>query len=264
MLRAIGMIGFSLCIGVGSATASNFNAPASDIDNPKQLWRDVMAHFYGPYDAGKKCWIAKEGGDDYCMRPHVLKTVSDGGDVRLFLAIGGQAADADAATGCHACSGNLGLIILEKRDGHLELLARNGLFDTTGSWGQVPPEENFAVERIGPAAYGWVIESGYTAQGVTGGGKEIFSIVDDKVVSLGSIPTYLDNCGAQEDPKAPCDSYAFDLKFGPGGSGSFYDAEAAVNAESGKPPGASQYAIPFNTKTNKYETPKELDDLLAM
>jgi|CXWK01.1.fsa_nt_gi hypothetical protein len=245
----------------GVAAAQTVSLPADLQSNPRELWRAIMTSVYGPYDKRRRCWVGKKGNDAFCMRPHKLDTITLNGSERIFAAVGG--APIVGGEDCHSCAGNLGLLIFERAGGAFRLIASNGLFEEMGSWGSVPPEESFAVEKIGPEAYGWVIETGYTAQGVTGAGKEIFVDEGDAVVSLGAISISLDNCGAVEDGQ-PCQNYAFDLKFGPGGSGRFYDAVAELTKKSDKPPGPARYDVPFDTGVKKYQPPEALETLLEM
>ena len=254
-------IALALGLLAAPASAQTLSIPADVASKPARLWQAVMTGVYGPYDKVQKCWIGKKGTEQFCMRPHKLDTITLNGSERIFAAVGG--APIVGGEDCHSCAGNLGLLIFERAGGAFRLIASNGLFEEMGSWGSVPPEESFAVEKIGPEAYGWVIETGYTAQGVTGAGKEIFVDEGDAVDSLGAISISLDNCGAVEDGQ-PCQNYAFDLKFGPGGSGRFYDAVAELTKKSDKPPGPARYDVPFDTGVKKYQPPEALETLLEM
>lgn len=243
----------------GLCLAAPVKLPAALDGKPRELWRAVMTQVYGPYDATRKCWIGKKSADAYCMRPHKLDRATDNGTVKLYFAIGGSRVDSES---CHACTGNLGLLVFEKQGQDYVLAAQNGLYDEAGSWGEVPAEESFGITEVATNMHGWVIESGYTAQGITGGGSEVFSPRGTQVVSLGYIPTFLDNCGAAEEG-VKCDNYAFDLSFQPG-STPFHDALLQKSAKSDNPPGDNRFMVPFDAASGKYAVPKALEDLLAM
>lgn len=250
--------------GGSSAFAQQISLPADLASKPRALWQAVMTEVYGPYDKAKKCWIGSRGAEKFCMRPHKLDKATVGGVERLFLAVGGRPASTGEGEGCHACTGNLGLLAFDNRDGQLTLVAKNGLYEESGSWGEVPAEDGFAVEKIGPDNFGWVVESGYTAQGVTGGGKEVFAIETATVLSLGYIPTFMDNCGAVINEGDKCDNYEFALTFGPKGSGVYFDALAEAAKADGLPAGSRRFDIPFDAKEKKYKSPEALENLLEM
>ena len=248
-----------LTVSAAAATAQSLSLPVELATKPRELWRSVMTGLYGPYDSTRKCWIGKKGADAFCMRPHKLNRVADTGADKLFLAIGGGPVD---VTVCHVCSGNLGLIVLEKQNNKLQLVASNGLYDEVGSWSEVPPEDAFTIVKAGPDTHAWMIEAGYTAQGVTAGGKEIFAPEADKVVSLGFIATFMDNCGAVDEGEK-CENYAFDLSFKPG-DGPYYDVIAELAKGSDRPPAATRFEIPFDPSEKKYKAPAAMEALLEM
>lgn len=263
-MRALAITTLAAIIMTASAaSAAQVTLPSNLAATPKALWQAVMTGVYGPYDARLKCWVGQNAGQRYCMRPHRLITVTQDGTDRLFMAVGGQPADSKPEDACHACSGNLGLLVFEKRGDRLVLAASNGLYEESGSWGAVPAEEGFAVEKIGPQDFAWVIESGYTAQGVTGGGKEILAVDGDRIVSLGFIPTFRDDCGAVEEGQK-CSERAYALTFGPKGSGRYYDAVAEALPGKDAAPDSRRFDVPFNGDEKKYKTPEALEQLLEM
>lgn len=256
------LLALFMILAFGSTVhAQQLSLPSGLAAQPRELWQVVMTGVYGPYDKAQKCWVGTRGADRFCMRPHKLDIVKSGGAERLFMAISGSASGAET---CHSCTGNLGLIVLDNKDGKLTLTAKNGLYDEAGSWGEVPAEDRFTVEKIGPDNFGWVIESGYTAQGVTGGGKEIFGIEGNTVQSLGHISTFLDNCGARADDEDKCDTYEFALSFGPKGSGQYFDAVAEAIKTDGLAPESRRFDIPFDAAEKKYKVPVALENLLEM
>lgn len=245
---------FLLAMAAAPAAAITISADAAS--NPKTLWKAVMTEAYGPYDAGRKCWIGKSGGNEYCMRPHKLDAV-DGG-ARLFIAVASAQGSADS---CHGCGGYLGLLVFDRQpDGSYRLAARNSLFDGAGSWGEVPPEEAFKLTRIGAQAFAWVVELGFTAQGHTGISQIIYVPVGSEVVDFGFIPTHHDDCGAND----VCGSYTYGLRFEPGTGKEYFDAIAELASGSDVPKIERRFVIPFDAATRKYVAPEAYTSVMAM
>ncbi|MGB3502358.1 MAG: hypothetical protein WBA44_12090 [Mesorhizobium sp.] len=217
-----------------------------------------MTGLYGPYDKKLKCWIGKFDGDRICMRPHKLVSQSIDGAERVYMVIAGAQTPAQE---CHACGGNVGFVVLEKRGDRLELVAANDLYHETGSWGRAPDEEAFNFVRLGPKEYGWTMDFGYTGQGVTMGSVEVFAPVDAQVKSLGGIMTIFDDCAAYGDGR-PCDSYSFDLSFDETGQGRYYDAVLTLAADSEKPDIGDRFVVPFVADKGEYVAPSEVRQLL--
>lgn len=243
----------------GAAAAQALVLPAETAADPKLLWSEVMTSLYGPYDRARKCWVGRESGTGYCMRPHRLERVAEGGAERLFVAVGGARLD---ETGCHACAGNMGLFVLDRRpDGSFELKSGSGRYVEFGSWGRVPDEEFFQVERIGPDAHAWVIESGYTAQGYTAAGKSIFAPRGGTVAEIGHIPTYMDECGSGREP---CSTYELNLTFEAGAGTEYFDAVLRLAPDSDVPPLGNSFTIPFDATRGEYAVPEELAELMSV
>lgn len=191
--------------------------PSSIAGNDKELWKQVMAGFYGKYDRRQKCWVRKAEGKSWCMRPHTLHRVSDGAASLYFMAIGGG--PLGEANDCHACAGALGLLVLTDAHPNLGVVAKSARYMDYGSWGKVPAEESFAVHRIGaPANFAWAIENGWTGQGVTATWTDLFGIIGDQVKSIGQLPAGFSdegNCdnGVNLSTQEKCTAVSFETLY---------------------------------------------------
>jgi hypothetical protein len=194
--------------------------PADAARQPKMLWRLVMEDFYGPYDRGKTCWVARLDGEQVCMRPHRLDQVSIHGVNHVFLVIGGSVLGDDGEPlQSHADSGALGLIILKADGDALKLVARNDLHSPLGTFGIVPAEDRFELRQIGPnETYGWLATNGWMGQGHNISAATIFAARGEDIVSLGDISNHYDNQGNCENGKTidsgkPCTDYSAEISF---------------------------------------------------
>jgi hypothetical protein len=168
--------------------------PATAAKSEKDLWRRVMAEFYGKYDKAQKCWVSEHGGKRYCMRPHRLHKVSAGKATHYFIATGGH--PIEAGYDCHACAGTLGLIVLSDAGKTLGIVARNSGYEDFGGFGTVPAEENFEVHRLGaPGNYAWTIAGGWSGQGITTTAISIHGIAGDQVKNFGRAPRGFSDAG---------------------------------------------------------------------
>ena len=200
--------------------AQSATIPADAASDPKLLWRMVMEDYYGPYDKQLKCWTARMGQDRLCMRPHRLDRVTIKGVEHLFLAIGGPKVDENGEfLSAHVDTGALGLMIFRIDGDALRLVAKNDLNTPVGSFGNVPPEESFAVREIGPNdTYGWVFSDGWVGQGHAISYSNIYAPIGDTIVGIGSLPNHYDNSGNCEAGKVigsetPCTDYSGELLF---------------------------------------------------
>lgn len=187
--------------GSAAADPPSTSIPTAHANDLKKLWKSVMLEFYGAYDRNEKCWIGtlrKDGETErHCMRPHKLEVRSEAAGKMHYFVIAGHRTD---SWNCHACGGSLGFVVLLRGDQHFQLLARNSLFEEFGSWGVVPPEDRFHLEPLGPdGAHGWLVETGYTAQGYFTSRLTIFAITESSMPRVGSIPLGFSDGGACVD-----------------------------------------------------------------
>jgi hypothetical protein len=250
-------------VSVPASAGTMTDIPLSAAGDPKLLWRAVMEGFYGPYDRASKCWMGTIDGRRHCMRPHKLDAVTTDGRELLFIVTGGYPIGENGGRNdCHACPGSLGLIVLGKTAGGLELIARNSLADETGAWGTVPVEENFRLRKIGDARYGWTMESGWTGQGYHSGWIDIFGISGSDVVEFGSVPIHADNSGTCGDGLGACFVKSYEIVFDEGADGSFYGIVLRRLEESTE--GPASFSIGFDPGSLSYEVPEEVIELLRL
>lgn len=256
----IAAIALSLAAAHPAAAGMRTGIPSASIDTPADFWKAVMEHFYGGYDRSRKCWVGEIDGEPHCMRPHRLDSVSSGGAVRHFVVAGGYKIEGnDGPANCHACSGSLGLIVLEEAGGELELVARNGLAEAAGAWGEIPPEENFRLREIGPGRHGWTMQTGWAGQGYVYGSFVVYGVSGSDVIQLGHIPVHADNSGYCGEDMPKCFVHDYELVFGSGSGGTFHDIVLRkIGGEAEDPEG---FRIPFDETALKYQVPAEADAL---
>jgi hypothetical protein len=241
------------------AAAKTLALSADIAGNDKALWKAVMTGLYGPYDGKRKCWVGKAESGPACMRPHRLQRISTDDGEQLFLAIGSVP---EEGGDCHACSGYMGLVLFAEQDGgSYQLAAQNSLYEDFGSFGVIPAEESFSVEQIGPDTYAWVIESGYTGQGVTSMGKAIYAARDGKIVNIGYIPYFLDDC---DTGNQPCPTYEFGVSFQQDTGDTYYDVLLDLAEGSTVPDAGKRFEIPFDAGAGQYKVPEALSSLMSM
>ena len=236
--------------------------------NQKELWRKVMNSFYGKYDRERKCWISNENGADYCMRPHTLEVVARGGANDYYLVVGGSLAEYDDME-CHACAGAMGFLVLTDEQKQMGLVARSKPYLEFGSWGRIPPEEDFAVHRLGPGDnFGWAVKSSYGNQGTMIGSTTLFAIVGDQIRDIGSLPESFsesgsDNCsnGMNETTKRKCSDYSFETLFdSTSGTSHFAPVKLIASGVRLGEPLKGTYTLPFNENTLQYELPSDFPE----
>jgi hypothetical protein len=212
---------------VASAFASGISTkiPVSTFDDPSVFWGAAATEFYGPYNKKLKCWIGNVQGDEgparLCMRPHKLVSIDTANSQQHFLAFAGfKLNEQGGHDNCHACSGTMGLVVLEAGDETFSLVAKDGLNTAIGSWGEAPHEDEFELRQISENGdYGWVIHTGYTGQGYTYLNASIHGIIGDRIVDLGYVPdgfSDLGNCddnGKNYSSGEPCTEYEADMIF---------------------------------------------------
>jgi hypothetical protein len=229
------------------------------VGKPTEFWAAFMSEFYGAYDKTKKCWTSKYQGKDYCMRPHKLDVVGAEGNKWLFAAIGGEQLDENGEpVSCHACSGAMGLFVLSEAGSTLGIVAKNGLYEDFGSWSTVPDADQVAVRRLGPGgSYGWVISTGETHFGKTTGYYNLYGVVGDAIVSLGTIPAHFDDQGSCDNKR--CSDYSFELIVdASSGDQLFYPLVLRASGERKGRLFNNTYRLAFDKSSLRYRIPPDL------
>ena len=195
-------LGFT-ALWLGSAQAWALDADAAT----KQL----MQEQYGAYSAGAKGWPAKSDGVAFVMKVIQSRKVSTPYGERLYVFAAGDMASKDAG---HVSPGLAGAFVLEEKDGKVSLVA--GIKNMTyGAFGTAP--DKVSLVQLGPDHYyGWVYESGYTAQGYTSSYNDVLAPRGKSVAKLAGIVSHLDNEGAkpcdEKETKAECENLEYALK----------------------------------------------------
>jgi hypothetical protein len=256
---------FALALVLGSASLPSNAGTRTDIPSaasPKAFWRTVMEHFYGDYDRSLKCWIGTFEGERHCMRPHRLDTVSADGVTRFHIVVGGyRVDDVLGQDHCHACTGSLGLIVLEQSGEVLDLVARNSLVLQAGSWGDIPPEDSFRLREIGDGRYGWTMDTVWAGQGYIFGSVFIYGVSGSDIIQLGRVPVHADNSGTCGEGMGACSEHAYELVFDPGSGASFHDI--VLRKQSGDADDPESFRVPFDDKALQYKVPDEVDALFS-
>ena len=112
---------------------------------------------------------------------------------------------------CHGCAPLEEVFIFEKDAAAWRLIYRK-IFDQTGSFGESPA---FTLKKLGTDSYGFMIEPGFTGQGITEQSIGMYSYYQAEFKSILTIPEVaMDNKGACDDKvSGNCWSYDYTLKF---------------------------------------------------
>jgi hypothetical protein len=263
LITLLASFGLWFTTAVRAAEFELTNIPSDLGSNDKELWRRVMGNFYGKYSKTQKCWVSKGEGKNWCMRPHTLNRVSDGTATHYYMAVSGQ--KLGDANDCHVCTGALGLFVLSDAKPTLAIVARSAKYMDYGSWGRVPPEESFAIHRLGPPAnFAWTIENGWSGQGITVTSTEIFGIAGDQVKSLGQLPKSFSDQGNCENDinmmtKEKCSDVTFETLYE---SGMVTERFASITLKGSGTlkgqPFTESYRVNFDPATQGYPEPPNL------
>jgi hypothetical protein len=193
---------------------------------------------YGPYNSTVKGWVAVHEGITYTVRVLDQRKVSTPYGERLYVLTAGDAPEEEAA---HATPGLLGAFIGVETDGGIHTIASARALPF-GGWGRAP--ETFAFLQFGPDAYfGWIIESGYTAQGHTSISKTMLLPYGKTVSARGSVTT------CDEDFTLAVDTTATGVKV--------YPLVATIkHAGTSRKGWTTTVRIPFDGKAFTYRSPK--------
>jgi hypothetical protein len=232
------------------------SAPAMAFDEKAEIER-VMTMHYGQYDKATDAWHAKYRGDVFTMKVAAHKTIQTPYGDRLYVLAAGDS----QSSSCHGCAGLIGLFLSEERDHTMELLSASPEIEM-GSWGKASNGE-FYFRQFGPDyQYGWNLEYGYTAQGVTIATFSLFLPKDKVWKAVADIPASFDNSNTCATP--PCrDLTKLDEKLNIDSSNDavpMYPLSLdEVGTEHGKA-ASHHYVISFDEKRWEYVLPPELPE----
>jgi hypothetical protein len=232
------------------------SAPAMAFDEKAEIER-VMTTHYGPYDKAIDAWRAKYRGDVFTMKVATHKTIKTPYGDRLYvLAIGDS-----QNSSCHGCSGLVGLFLSEEHNHTMELLSASPEIEM-GSWGKAS-NGNFYFRQFGPDyQYGWNLEYGYSAQGVTVETSTLFLPKDKIWKEVADIPASFDNTNTCAGP--PCSDLTkldekLNIDFSNDAVPMYPLSLDEVGTEHGRP-ASHHYVITFDEKRWEYVLPPELPD----
>jgi len=193
---------------------------------------------YGPYHPTVKGWVTTHEGITYTFRVLDQRKVSTPYGERLYVLTAGDAPEEKAA---HATPGLLGAFVGVENAGSIQTIASARALPF-GGWGRAP--ETFAFQQFGPDAYfGWIIESGYTAQGHTSISKTMLLPYGKTVSARGSVTT------CDEDFSLAVDTTATGVKV--------YPLIATITHEGKAKKGrTTTVRIPFDVKAFTYRSPR--------
>src|SRR5215475_1137967 len=206
--------------------------------NAPQAVVTMLNAAYGPYNPTVNGWVTAHEGLTYTFRVLDQRQVSTPYGERLYVLTAGDAPEEDAA---HATPGLLGAFIGVKNDSGIHAIAAARALPF-GGWGRAP--ETFAFQQFGPDAYfGWIIESGYTAQGHISISKTLLLPYGKTVSERGSLTT------CDEDFTLAVDTTATGVKV--------YPLLATITHKGKSSKGrATTVRIPFDVKAFLYRSPK--------
>ncbi len=110
-------------------------------------------------------------------------------------------------------------MIFEAGDAGFVRVAANNLHEEIGSFGEIPPKDQFEVREIGPDEdYGWIATTGWMGQGISISSTNVYARVDDTIKLIGTLPAHFDDQGNCENGKlltdgGPCSDYDFEIGF---------------------------------------------------
>jgi hypothetical protein len=173
---------------------------------------EMLAEIYGPYSSVNNCWLSKRDDGAYCIKLIKAESVSFAGDRRTFITTGGQKLDDHGEPlECHACLGVLGLIVVSAENNG-RVLARNSLFEDAKTYGRVPKPIDVSVRRLGPGgSYGWIVKMDEDHGGTEVRWLNIYGVIGDAVVRLGSIVSKYSNHLDCAERYAACTNISVEL-----------------------------------------------------
>lgn len=234
--------------------------PSSLATDLPKLWRAVMTEFYGPYDAGRKCWTVRSSGNHYCMRPHKLEAISLGTHRNYYFVIGGYQVDQYE---CHVCTGNMGMLVLSDASKYMKLVAQNSLLEPQGSWGKISGEEDFELREIGKAGrVGWVIQSGYGNQGIFYQTMSVWAPLDGRFHKLAILPNGYGDDGHYID-KSEVTILDVKIIFTPQNETDFHPALLEISGNVKGRNYSKRFTAEYDNASKAYQLPMGLPDVFS-
>jgi hypothetical protein len=237
------------------------NIPSDLQNDQKEFWRIYMREYGGAYNKEKKCWEAKIKGADYCLRPHTFALVTEKGARRIYLSVSAPGTDQ-----CHGCMGFIEFMVLDVGAERMRIAARSERVIESGSYGAPPAEDGISVRQItSDDGYGFLVDHGWTGQGITLVRTEVLGVIGDQVRSIGTLPKLYDDSGNCEGGKnfgsgRPCSTYEYAITFDTQAKGRFAPVIfQPTGFYEGQTIGGN-YVAKFDETKFKYILPKSLPE----
>jgi hypothetical protein len=218
-------------------TALAWGPPVHAVMDVQRAVLTLLNAAYGPSNAHATGWVTAYDGITYTVRVLDQRQVSTPYGERVYALMGGDAQEDFAG---HVTPGIIGAFIGVVHNGSVQAIA--SVKALPFGWGKAP--ERFAFQQFGPDAYyGWIIESGYTAQGRTSMSKTLLLPYGKTVSERGSFTT----CDA--DFTLAVDTTAPGVKVYP----LLATIQHAGTAREGR---TTTVRIPFDAKAFRYRAPE--------
>ena len=223
--------------------------------------RRLMQGQYGAYSESAKGYAYQADGIGYVMKPIQSRKVAIGGGERLYVFAAGKVAN-EKDIG-HVTSGLAGAFVLEEKGGKVELVSASKAMKY-GGFGAA--RETVKFMQFGPDNdYGWVYESGYTAQGITTSVNEVLLPRGRVVTPVARIPAHTDNEGASpckdKATRPRCEVLDYELKVEKGGSAKVYPITVTRKGiQKGVELKPQSWRVDFDEKAGRYNVPAALKD----
>jgi hypothetical protein len=163
---------------------------------------DGLTATFGGYDADRHCWrvTGRDGGGEVRSCIGVVRTdrVSALDGPRLYLLLNGAAEEP-----CHVCEGLVAFAVFDTR-AEPRMLAHGGP-TPDGSFAEPTDPQHVKLHRLGFTTWGWIEESGYTAQGETDSTYTVWLPRGQRVITAGVLTASRSNLGSDCGPPPATD-----------------------------------------------------------
>jgi hypothetical protein len=186
---------------------------------PKIFWGDVMAIWYGRYDAQLKCWVQPDDRQRVCLRPAKFAVFDSADGREILVAVRGRQYAADGSPDdSHPSGGFVAFLALAEHAGSTALVARGGPFEV-GADGTPPAEDAIKPVTFGAGGpHGWSVTRGATNMGITATVVGLYARIGAAIKQVAVLPDHYDDEGACDSGRnlatgEPCADYDTAIAF---------------------------------------------------
>jgi tRNA A-37 threonylcarbamoyl transferase component Bud32 len=239
-------------------------APAAPRTTPGQVWELSGVEASAPLSSNSPYgkfvpnigWRYVKGNQSYVIKTFSGKKITTSSETRMYIIAQGEM----EGFGCHACNGLLGFFMFDE---HNTLLASLPTLEA-GSWGSTA-NITFDLKQFGADnLYGWLLRSGYAAQGASQSFYFIF-LPKGRTFEMAAILPHEDNnlqsmeCDGQHN-LGQCHDLHYDLTIGvsDGSEKIFPLMLERSGTMAGKRLQPEKYRIRFDTNRWRYVIPAKL------